>query len=542
MIGVNRATSQTTDQRVDTALVDIEGLGHGLDHSRELSLENQILRNRRRTLSLSSAVIMMQKHVFRCMETDCSRKFGVLHRKQTCIGCGWIFCKSHVFTKSILCGSCFKRKKEPPSASSSLQNPSLHALKHPTLAPNTPKGSRSDRLPAEQNFSQASNGVSWLQALLPLLLVSGLLSALTAAFIPLERSAAVAALSILMSVWTSYHGHGNPASSPEHDIEKELHSKFGDRLISPKFRQAIEKQLVESEKVSPESAIHAARKAVSAKDDEYSPAVDLERLQNSECSPDIPLRQLRTSSKDLDSWIKTKMGQIDFLHGDDKLFIAWGELQSVLAALAHLQLPETPRAVRSHAVALWEEAVASERFRVLRMKVKQSNSFLAQLAQNDGWQLIRESTAGTKTLFRKELDNDLYSFKVSGTVTGDLVRIIAVLYETDLYPEWFPFMKHSVELGRPSRFRKQFLLQLWFPWPFQNRDLLLDGYGVDMMEQSQAIINVSSIPPEHHLHKGNPCGKGYSKSSARPHVMFCGIVSVLIYVISGIRFAICDQQ
>jgi len=129
-------------------------------------------------------------------------------------------------------------------------------------------------------------------------------------------------------------------------------------------------------------------------------------------------------------------------------------------------------------------------------QVQESNALLAELASNDGWTMVRDY-GGTQTLIRKEEGKDLFSFKVVGEVDAPLLNITAVIYEIDLYPKWFPCCRASEELCVVSRFHKQCTVTMDIPLSL-SRFLVLDGYGVDVSERQQLIINVKSIRESKH--------------------------------------------
>jgi len=135
-------------------------------------------------------------------------------------------------------------------------------------------------------------------------------------------------------------------------------------------------------------------------------------------------------------------------------------------------------------------------YKDIQRQVKESNALLNELACNDGWTRVRNS-GGTQTLIRKEEGKDLFSFKVVGEVEAPILNITALIYEIDLYPNWFPCCRASQELCVVSRFHKQCTVTVDIPLSL-SRFLVLDGYGVDVSERQQLIINVKSIKESKH--------------------------------------------
>lgn len=63
-----------------------------------------------------------------------------------------------------------------------------------------------------------------------------------------------------------------------------------------------------------------------------------------------------------------------------------------------------------------------------------------------------------------------HSFRVCGKVNVNLFNILAVVYEIDLFPNWFPFVDKAELLGTPTRFRKFTRVRAKLPWPLSSRE------------------------------------------------------------------------
>jgi len=99
-----------------------------------------------------------------------------------------------------------------------------------------------------------------------------------------------------------------------------------------------------------------------------------------------------------------------------------------------------------------------------------SRELLRELCQTDemGWKLTRESSDAL-TYYRTEPTGTLHSFKVVGMAKCSLLDLFAVIYEAEMYPEWFPFMARADELHAMSRFHKIIHSEVSCPWPLSNR-------------------------------------------------------------------------
>ncbi|CDI81956.1 hypothetical protein, conserved, partial [Eimeria acervulina] len=105
----------------------------------------------------------------------------------------------------------------------------------------------------------------------------------------------------------------------------------------------------------------------------------------------------------------------------------------------------------------------------------------AAAAAGDGaaaasWTLAAEEANGLKIFYRRHPNSTLLSFRIEGSVESNLLNIISVLNEMDLYKEWIPYYNFPLKLGlrdvktlhRLGRVEQIDLLQLDFPWPMNN--------------------------------------------------------------------------
>jgi len=128
----------------------------------------------------------------------------------------------------------------------------------------------------------------------------------------------------------------------------------------------------------------------------------------------------------------------------------------------------------------------------------QCRVLLRELSSVEGWTECAKSDT-TRTYYRKEEGVAAHSFKVSGIVDCELMDLFAVIYEADLYQEWFPFMKTTTELATLSRFHKLVHATINCPWPLTDRDFVLEAVGVDNTEKGRVLINIHSITPDARL-------------------------------------------
>ncbi|KEG10795.1 hypothetical protein DQ04_03291120 [Trypanosoma grayi] len=143
-------------------------------------------------------------------------------------------------------------------------------------------------------------------------------------------------------------------------------------------------------------------------------------------------------------------------------------------------------------------------YRVASEKVRRCRSLLDDICNRESWQPVSTIDAtGSGTFYRFDETTHTHLFKVIGDVPSSVMRVMGVLMELDLYSEWFPFCFHATLQGEVTRFHKASHLAIRLPWPFANRDMFLEGYGVDDLTENRRVVVVSHslcedgpMPPE----------------------------------------------
>jgi hypothetical protein len=164
---------------------------------------------------------------------------------------------------------------------------------------------------------------------------------------------------------------------------------------------------------------------------------------------------------------------------DDKVVPAWKAFQALIESA---NSEETRNAIRNH-----------DAYKECERRVREMEALIAEITDNTGWTVLREDKNG-KTLYRAEEGMDAHSFKVSGTMKAPLLNVLAVIYELDLWSNWFPFMKTCVETAQASRFNKSAHMTLGLLFPIANRDFVINGFGVDLIETRQVVVVARSLP------------------------------------------------
>lgn len=112
---------------------------------------------------------------------------------------------------------------------------------------------------------------------------------------------------------------------------------------------------------------------------------------------------------------------------------------------------------------------------------------------------------------------DPRDFKVvAACPDSDVFNLISLVYETDLYKKWVPGCTESARWLH-NTFRQTLYLKFKVPFPFQDRDLLLKGYG-DVWESNTVMIYIQSVED-----KEAEAHMGVKPGATRAEVLFAGL-------------------
>ena len=92
-------------------------------------------------------------------------------------------------------------------------------------------------------------------------------------------------------------------------------------------------------------------------------------------------------------------------------------------------------------------------------------------AQNtDGW-VYKNEKEGVKVYYRKT--SDVYELKLITSLKVSLSGLVTLLSEVENYPKWGYKVAESRELKRISDFETYYYSRLDFPWPLDDRDIVV---------------------------------------------------------------------
>ncbi|GAB5356430.1 hypothetical protein AAMO2058_000289100 [Amorphochlora amoebiformis] len=190
------------------------------------------------------------------------------------------------------------------------------------------------------------------------------------------------------------------------------------------------------------------------------------------------------------------LASVDFK--DDKLYLAYFRIERCRLWILHKAEPKGTKA--------WEETVVNTQTYKTIMKWRDlCDAYLKTIESDENWNLYSKDDK-ISSWWREEEDAETCSFRVSGIVKSNILKVIPLLLETDLYPQWFPLMKKARELLSPSRYHKIIKTEMSMPYPLLVRECIIDGRGWDVMEHNRVLVSSRSIFHHPDIEIG-PCPK-----------------------------------
>ncbi|EEA04730.1 uncharacterized protein CMU_037950 [Cryptosporidium muris RN66] len=99
-------------------------------------------------------------------------------------------------------------------------------------------------------------------------------------------------------------------------------------------------------------------------------------------------------------------------------------------------------------------------------------------------------------------DSTIIELCFQGDIETDILNVLTVLYERDLYKEWIPYFKYPIKFGlsnvnemmNKGRLHIITSIKIDIPWPFYNREVILEIWASNELHSNNRIfIYVSSI-------------------------------------------------
>lgn len=134
-------------------------------------------------------------------------------------------------------------------------------------------------------------------------------------------------------------------------------------------------------------------------------------------------------------------------------------------------------------------------FQSIKREHAEVQSLLERFNTEECWDKVVSNKNGIKTMFKKNADSPLFSVRVDSVINTNIFNILAILMEIDLYTRWVPSafgagLKDVQVFKDLDRFKKLAHFKCGLPFPFTNRDCVIYGYGVDLLEEENKILAI----------------------------------------------------
>jgi len=148
----------------------------------------------------------------------------------------------------------------------------------------------------------------------------------------------------------------------------------------------------------------------------------------------------------------------------------------------------------------------------------------SEIVLDEGW--ITEKANDQVVVKYKYIPNtELISIKIEGVVDCPLINLLTLIYETELYNLWVPFLSQAEQLKIIHRASKVAYLRLGLPYPLSDREVYLGGIGVDRLDENGTILilagSIDDNPEFIEKHKIQKLDIGKS-STVKVDVKFAG--------------------
>ncbi len=110
------------------------------------------------------------------------------------------------------------------------------------------------------------------------------------------------------------------------------------------------------------------------------------------------------------------------------------------------------------------------------------------------WQLVQDKDE-IRTFYQHFSNTPHHAIKLEATIASNMINILAIFYEIDLYPKWVYAMRDANILQSFSSDYRFLCYYSWnLPFPFYNRDCICHGIGIDCIKEDNSILVLVQTP------------------------------------------------
>eukprot|EP00188_Purpureofilum_apyrenoidigerum_P001157 Plantae.Rhodophyta-Purpureofilum_apyrenoidigerum.ctg16119.p1 GENE.Plantae.Rhodophyta-Purpureofilum_apyrenoidigerum.ctg16119~~Plantae.Rhodophyta-Purpureofilum_apyrenoidigerum.ctg16119.p1 ORF type:complete len:347 (+),score=52.82 Plantae.Rhodophyta-Purpureofilum_apyrenoidigerum.ctg16119:66-1106(+) len=123
----------------------------------------------------------------------------------------------------------------------------------------------------------------------------------------------------------------------------------------------------------------------------------------------------------------------------------------------------------------------------MKKRSKECLELLLACESTDGWEMKYDGQS-TKVLYKREAGTPIHSVKAEGTISAEFLHLASLIYETDLYPQFWWFVREMKNIKKIGRCCKaiQGIYQAF--WPIYDREVPLIGYAVDGFDEDNCML------------------------------------------------------
>lgn len=141
-----------------------------------------------------------------------------------------------------------------------------------------------------------------------------------------------------------------------------------------------------------------------------------------------------------------------------------------------------------HIAPLPKSILESESLRPLLQDYEEVQATLARFHEDVAWHTEVRGAVTVHTLMRP--DEPTITIKSEGELEIPAFQLLALLYETDLFPTWVPFCRRAHTVAELSLVKK--VIYEYFRLPLMaDRDVVLHGYGVNALQEQGTLVVVA---------------------------------------------------
>mmetsp|Transcript_9033 Transcript_9033/g.27151 ORF Transcript_9033/g.27151 Transcript_9033/m.27151 type:complete len:347 (+) Transcript_9033:88-1128(+) len=142
---------------------------------------------------------------------------------------------------------------------------------------------------------------------------------------------------------------------------------------------------------------------------------------------------------------------------------------------------------------------------ILEMKKRSKECFelLRDCDSTDNWEM-RYNGQSTKVWYKREPGSAIHSVKTEGIISADFIRLASLIYETDLYPLFWWFVREMKDIKKLGRCCKAVHGIYQAFWPIYDREVPILGYAVDGFDEDNCLLLFfRSLRPDDIDNEGN---------------------------------------